>query len=167
MALDCSGLIWIRGSSFSDLRNGSEVARFGGLMLMPTHNWLKACLDGTMGLVGMRLAPTIVVLNVYGGKALTESQGRHTFNPFRLCWQQESKQECRTDCCTDVWRRSADLMIEHMLGWNVQVLCRYSDTRCAFLLHIFNIVFSNKGSDTALSCYHFCLTSRKFSCKFS
>ncbi len=50
-------------------------------MLVPTHNWLKACLDGTRALVGMSLAPTIVVLNVYRGKALTESQDLHTFNP--------------------------------------------------------------------------------------
>lgn len=51
-------------------------------MLMPAHNWLKACLDGTRGLVGMCLAPTIVVLNVYRGKALTESQDLRTINPY-------------------------------------------------------------------------------------
>ena len=50
-------------------------------MLMPTHNWLKACLDGTRGLVGMCLAPTIVVKNVYRRKALTESQDLQNFNP--------------------------------------------------------------------------------------
>lgn len=48
-------LNWIRGSSFSDLRNVSEVVQLSGLMLMPTHNWLKACLDGIKGLVGMCL----------------------------------------------------------------------------------------------------------------
>lgn len=46
-------------------------------MRMPAHNWLKACLDGTRGLVGMCLAPTIVVLNIYREKSLTEPQDLH------------------------------------------------------------------------------------------
>ncbi len=48
-------------------------------MLMPTHNWLKACFDGTRGLVGMCLAPTIVVLDVYRGRALTLTLSHKTY----------------------------------------------------------------------------------------
>lgn len=32
------------------LRTGSEVERLCVLILMPTQNWLMACLDGTEGL---------------------------------------------------------------------------------------------------------------------